>query len=557
MRMRLMRSLLSALLAAAIAATACNEEAADAQPQQSQQQEQSAAQEAGTEPSVQQSQQTERESQTQQARSLDVPQADATEDSAEARQGQPAEQQRSASVPQSTAAQTDAQQTSGQQAQGYGAGAYGGQEQMSTGEQPSDAGDSIPPVRRWLTEGVALTPSHPSERDEYGWGAAIEGDVLAVSAPYHDAQGPDTGAVFVFERIDDVWSETAYLVPEFPDPHGWFGRWLALGDGRLVIGAPYEDVVGIDGVKLEDSGVAYVYEKIGGEWRRTGTLLPETPRAGASLGWSASISGDRIAIAAWQDPMALASGEQGEVGSVTTYVQRKGLWQPEAVFRPNNPSDRHMFGRDIELYDNILVVGAPGDDTIAEDAGAIFVWHFYNNTWNFTGKLLASDGAAADRLGSQVALHGRWLASGAYDHDQPSWSSGAVYVWKLDNLWNFHTKLQPSDLQPGDWFGYSLDVKGDLMVVGSPHRAHPESGTYRSGAAYVFELIDDQWVELGVLGPVSPIEAGERAEFGWVTEVDGTTVVVGAWLANAEAGEDAGDAAVYELPTDFEIEDSE
>ncbi len=444
------------------------------------------------------------------------------------------------------AMQRDQQQSQQQtQTQSYNNDDPYGDAQQGSEDQQSAA--PVAPVRNWLAEGFPLAPSVPAARDEYGWSAVIEGDVIAVGAPYHDEEGEDTGAVFIFERIDGDWVETAYLLPPFPDPLGWFGRWLAIGDGRIVIGAPYEDGRSPDEGRIDDSGVAYVYEKVNGEWTRTGTLLPQVPNAGASFGWSVAISGDRIAVSAWEDPLF---GMQ--TGSVTTFKQHKGLWQAEAVLQPAEASERMMFGRDIELHDNVLVVGAPGDDTIAEDAGAVYVWHFYNDEWNFAGKLVASDGIAGDKLGSQVALEMPWLASGAYDHDDPFWSAGATYVWKLDNLWNFHTKLEASDMQPGDWFGYSVDIKGDRMVVGAPHRAHPETGTYRSGAAYAFELIDDEWVEVGVLGPVDAIEAGERAEFGWVTEIDGTTAVVGAWLADTEAGIDAGAAAVYELPTNGE-----
>ena len=422
---------------------------------------------------------------------------------------------------------------------------YGGQDDPDQQQSLTP----VPPVRKWLAEGIALSPSVPAERDEYGWSAVIEGDIIAVGAPYHDVLGEDTGAVFIFERIDGEWIETTYLLPPYPDPLGWFGRWLAIGDGRIVIGAPYEDGRADDGSRIDDSGVAYVYEKVSGEWARTGTLLPAVPNAGASFGWSVAISGDRIAVSAWEDPLR---GE--ETGSVTIFTQHKGLWQAEAVLQPSVPSERMMFGRDIDMQDNVLVVGAPGDDTIAEDAGAVYVWHHYNDEWNFAGKLVAADGIANDRLGSQVALQMPWLASGAYDHDDPNWSAGATYVWKLDNLWNFHDKLEASDMQPGDWFGYSVDIQADRMVIGAPHRAHPESGTYRSGAAYVFELIEEEWVEVGVLGPVDAVQAGERAEFGWVTEIDGTTAVVGAWLADTEAGVDAGAAAVYELPTNGEEE---
>ncbi len=398
------------------------------------------------------------------------------------------------------------------------------------------------PLRQWLAEGISLAPSAAAAFDEYGWSIVIESDVIASSAPYHDAEGEDSGAVFIFERIDGEWLETAKLLPPFPDPLGWFGRWLAIDAGRIVIGAPYEDGLAADGSRIDDSGVAYVYENVRGEWARTGTLLPAVASGGASFGWSVAISGDRIAVSAWEDVVdGVASG------SVTVFRQHKGLWWVEAVLTPNRPTDRQMFGRDIELDGNVLAVGAPGDDTIAEDAGAVFVWHYYSGEWNFAGKLLASDSIESDRLGSQIALDGDWLVSGAHDHDLPYWSAGATYVWKLNRLWEFHSKLSASDAQPGDWFGYATALDGERMVIGAPHRAHPETQLYRSGAAYVFELRDDEWIEAGVLGPVDAIEAGERAEFGWAVDVSDVTVTVGAWLADTSVGEDAGESTVYEI----------
>ena len=528
----LARPLALLVLLALFALAACTSDDQQSDAQQAQPQQQAAQPQAQPDPAAQPDQADQTDQQQSQQ-----PQPDAEQ---QAQDAEPSAQQ--------TMSRAQQQQTQ-QQTQGYGpSDAYAAAQQDAQDEPPATP---VPPVRKWLVEGVSLTPSVPALRDEYGWSAVIEGDVIAVGAPYHDVMGDDSGAVFIFERIGDQWLETAYILPPFPDPHGWFGRWLAIDAGRIVIGAPYEDGRAADGGLIPDSGAAYVYEKVDGEWTRTGTLLPKTPRAGASFGWSVAISGERIAVSAWVDP---AGGLR--VGSVTTFTQHKGLWQPEAVMQPNEPSERLMFGRDIDLQGGILVIGAPGDDTIAKDAGAVYVWHYYSNAWHFAGRLVAADGIAGDMLGSQVALQRPWIASGAYDHDDPYWSAGATYVWKLDALWNFHAKLEASDQQPGDWFGYSVDIKDDRMVIGAPHRAHPETGVYRSGAAYVFELTQDQWVEVGVLGPVNAIEAGERAEFGWVAEIDETTAVVGAWLADtAVGGEDAGAAAVYEIPTETEGDD--
>ena len=235
--------------------------------------------------------------------------------------------QSSAQQAMTRAQQQQAQPQAQQQTQAYGStDAYGAAQQDAEDE---DAAASVAPVRKWLVEGVPLTPSVPALRDEYGWSAVIEGDIIAVGAPYHDVSGDDAGAVFIFERIDGEWLETAYLLPPFPEPFGWFGRWLAIDAGRIVIGAPYEDGRALDGTRIDDAGVAYLYEKVNGVWTRTGTLLPQKPSAGASFGWSVAISGDRIAVAAWADSIGGM-----RVGSVTTFLQHKGLWQAETVFQP-------------------------------------------------------------------------------------------------------------------------------------------------------------------------------------------------------------------------------
>lgn len=400
----------------------------------------------------------------------------------------------------------------------------------------------VAPPREVITDGLPLTPSAPAEGDEYGWSAVVDGDIIAVGAPYHDDVAEDAGAVFIFERNGDGWVETAKLLPPFGEKDGWFGRWLALDDGRLLVGAPYEDLWrASDGEWVVDAGAAYIYEKVAGEWMRTSTLLPESLAPGLSFGWSVAIHGDRLAVSAWAETVG-----EDLAGAVYVYRETKGLWRLEARITPPEPQAIHQFGRDIELERNVLVVGAPGHDgDELEDIGAVFVYHQYDHAWNFTGTFIAPDGGEGDALGSQIALALPWFAAGAHSHDGEDIEAGAVYVWRLGDYWALHSRLTASDAVLGDWFGYAPALEGERLVIGSPHRADPDTGLLRTGAAYLFELEGDQWIERGVVGPVDPVLHGEQAEFGWVTDVDGGTVVVGAWLADTDAGDDAGAAAVY------------
>ena len=500
--------------AAAAAALACS---GDAEQQQAQQSIASAAapQQAGEQQAQQQQQAAADDTQVQQ----EEPQSQDAEEQSNRPAMRSDDDQQNVAYPQ-------------QQADPYGSDAEG----------PPAA---IAEPREAIVDGIELAPSAPAAGDEYGWSAVVDGDIIAVGAPYHDDVAEDAGAVFIFERRGEQWVETAKLLPPFGEAEGWFGRWLALDDGRLVIGAPYEDLATSSGDDwIVDAGAAYVYEQVGGEWQRTATLLPESPTPGASFGWSVAIDEDRLAVSAWAE----TAGDE-LAGAVYVYRWQKGLWRLEARVEPPEPQPVHQFGRDIELEQNVLVIGAPGHDSDeTDDVGAVFVYHQYNFTWNFTGAFVASDGGEGDALGSQVALSLPWFAAGAYGQDQDGWDAGAVYVWRLGDFWSLHSRVTASDWALGDWFGYAPALQGDRLVVGSPHRADPDTGLYRTGAAYLFELENDQWVERGVLGPVDPVLAGEQAEFGWVTDIDGDTIVVGSWLADTAAGEDAGAAAAYLLP---------
>ncbi|MCY3887889.1 MAG: hypothetical protein OXG19_09370 [Chloroflexi bacterium] len=464
---------------------------------------------------------------------------------------QPAPQVSDQAQPEPAAAQSQMQQEEPAAVveAGYGVDAGGPATAQADPQAPpqQNAYGGPPPrvadPREALAAGVPLLPSAPAMGDEYGWSAAIDGDIIAVGAPYHDAVAENAGAVFVFERQDGEWVETALLLPPYGEPLGWFGRWLALDDGRLVIGAPYEDVTLINSDDLIiDAGSAYVYESIDGVWRRTATLVPEPLLPGASFGWSVAIDGDRLAVAAWGDTV---DGER--VGAVYVYRESKGLWRLEARVVPPDPQPSHQFGRDIDLQENVLVVGAPGYDGEHSDIGAIYVYHQFGFAWNFAGKYIAPNGGAEDGLGTQVDLSLPRIAAGAHSHDQEGWNAGVLHLWRLYDTWEYDARLVASDGAVNDWFGYASAIDGNMMVVGSPGRADPETGLYRTGAAYVFELIDETWVERGVLGPVDPATAGEQAEFGWVIDLNAGEVVVGSWLADAAVGEDAGAAAVYTI----------
>lgn len=70
------------------------------------------------------------------------------------------------------------------------------------------------------------------------------------------------------------------------------------------------------------------------------------------------------------------------------------------------------------------------------------------------------------------------------------------YPGLFGDTWVQTGKLRGGDIGLGDFFGESVSICGDRVLIG----AHAHDNNYiNSGAAYVFELADDMWDETAML----------------------------------------------------------
>ena len=93
--------------------------------------------------------------------------------------------------------------------------------------------------------------------------------------------------------------------------------------------------------------------------------------------------------------------------------------------------------------------------------------------WTQVAKLTASDGAADDRFGWSVSIDGDTVAIGAYYDDDKGSGSGSAYVFTrvtagdLTSGWTQVAKLTADDGAANDWFGFSVSIDGNTMVIGA------------------------------------------------------------------------------------------
>lgn len=174
-----------------------------------------------------------------------------------------------------------------------------------------------------------------------------------------------------------------------------------------------------------------------------------------------------------------------------------------------------------------------------------------------------------DWFGNSVAIDGDTLVVGAHEKTtEDGVSAGAVYVFERNeggpNNWGQVIVLHASDADDNDYFGRSVAIDGDTIVVGADgaNIELPEDNTiFSAGAAYVFERseVGSTWAEAAVL---HADDADEYDSFGWAVAIDGDTLIVGAKNEDGESGSTSGCGAAYVFdrdegsPTDWDQVDT-
>ena len=99
-----------------------------------------------------------------------------------------------------------------------------------------------------------------------------------------------------------------------------------------------------------------------------------------------------------------------------------------------------FFGVSVSLNINRLAVGAAYNDQNGTNSGSVTLFK-YEDDWEEQQILLAPDGQEYDLFGNDIDIYNNRLIVGAYHKDDIYMNSGAVYIYTLlDDLFNFSLK---------------------------------------------------------------------------------------------------------------------
>ncbi len=329
-----------------------------------------------------------------------------------------------------------------------------------------------------------------NDGDQFGFSVSLshDGNTLAVGALAEDSaatgfngdpsdnSAQSAGAVYLFTRNGETWTQEGYLKPTNTSAGDMFGYVVALNAaGDTLAASAFNEDGSPDGIDAEegddsvDTGAVYVFSRDGGAWSQTGYVKAENGERADSFGVSLAISNDGNTLAAGaldEDGMTTGVNQipgddqptDTSAGAAYVFVRGDdGEWSQQAYIKPSNMGREDWFGVRLALSGdgNTLALssqledsaaqgidGLQGDDS-ADEAGAVYFFTRTDSNWSQRAYVKGSNTEAFDEFGSSIALNrdGSIMAVGALgedsaatglngdQNDNSAREAGAVYLF--------------------------------------------------------------------------------------------------------------------------------
>ena len=366
-----------------------------------------------------------------------------------------------------------------------------------------------------LQSPTTLTQSSIANDSYYGGAVAVSNDGttdrIVIGAPRYNNY---TGRAYVYNL--NGGGEVVINASDAAT-NDQFGYSVATNGNKVVVGAPFTDDGG------SDSGCVYVYNVDGtGEAK----IVASDDATLDYFGWSVAMTDTYIFVG--------APGDTSKRGSVYRYDLNGAN---ETKIEPSDGSTGDQFGMSIAVGSNRLVVGSMKEDTIAQDAGAVYVYNL-----DGTNEVKITDSAvnATDNFGSAVAVGENKVVVGCAGYDGNTGNTanaGAVFVYNLDGTGGF--KIEASDIGSVDNFGAAVAVAQGKIFAASPY--WDAGAIQNSGQLYAFDL--DGTNEESLV--MAPAVAFDNPGFNNALAVGSNKIILGAQFADPSNYSSAGAAYLW------------
>ena len=306
-----------------------------------------------------------------------------------------------------------------------------------------------------------------NNNDRFGSDVAIHNNNILIGASQQNI-------AYVYE-FGNQYPSTS-LAASYNSSNSLFGASVAIYGNILVIGAPYESYN-----NFEKSGSVYIFEKdVSGNWNHLSRITNPTPNEYDYFGHSVSIYDDSIVVGAINsEDNYLQTNDAGHV-----YVYRNNssnLWVLESTLIPDNSENNDYFGSCVNVYENVIIVGAPYKDS---GKGALYVFRYSGSIWSQEAMLVSSYYKENSYFGFSASIYGNTLVVGSYGQSR-------IEIFKYNENWN---RIQIIHKDDNSYFGYSVSINNSFIGIGAPRALQQEN----TGIIYLYELSETNYTNSAI-----------------------------------------------------------
>jgi len=392
----------------------------------------------------------------------------------------------------------------------------------------------IDPLLTTNTNSLISQPA--TEGDRFGQDVSISGNMMAIGVRGADEAISGGGAValYRFDEVAQSWEFLKRVFAETPVENGQFGFSVDLNGDLLIVGAAFENT---------NTGAAYIFERDAGgpdNWGQVTRLESDNPAFIASFGFSVAIESGIAAIG--------SSGKSAFAGALyASFRSPAGDWSPAAEVTGFEPVAGDRYGAAVDVDSGRIIASAVEGQTGASpiDCGVVVIHEYIFDenglpVSHSTEVLTDNNPASLAYFGRSLDLEGDILivgSPGSLTDAGPD--SGTVEVFRNDPMsgWGWIAELQAEDKQAGVNFGHDVGLSGRSLVVGAPY--HDRGTKVNSGAAYLFEIVPGSLLTWQFIERILYHQSQLEGRYGERIAMSGDKIAIGApsWdLAGGRTG---------------------
>lgn len=254
-----------------------------------------------------------------------------------------------------------------------------------------------------------------------------DGNVLAVGSNWNNWSGIlSVGTVSIYERTGSVWVLKDTLHPATFAQSLYFGTSVALSsDGSVVAVGAYND-----NQTTNTNGAVYIFTRSGDSWTQSTKLVNTVASASEQFGERVALSGDgKTCVVGAKNFLNTAQTQYN--GAVYVFYNDEGVWRKERII-DDTPTTNDYFGSSVAISKDgtKLVIGVPGKESNSlTDTGVVYVYSGANGAgWTRTKTISPKYLEASDRLGYSVGISGDASTTVTGSPGQYA-SAGSIYIY--------------------------------------------------------------------------------------------------------------------------------